>query len=242
MVYARRCGSRGVGRADRRAARRLGRGRAIRAHAADRGDSSQTPTTPSSRRSPRASRRRARPGATTRPIRCAGASRASRTDSCCGRARDSSRASALDFARSQPVFFIANHLSYIDANVIDALLVDAGYAEVANGLTVLAGPKVFALPIRRMASLCFGAIKMPQSQSTASGEAVMPRREVARLALATLADRRGTPAQGRPPDGLRRGHAQPQRRRCSACCPRPRATSRRPAPRSFRSACGAPRS
>jgi len=93
---------------------------------------------------------------------------------------------ALSFARRQPVFFIANHLSYIDANVIDALLVGAGYADVADGLTVLAGPKVFALPIRRLASLCFGTIKMPQSQSTASGEAVMPRREVARLAQETL--------------------------------------------------------
>jgi 1-acyl-sn-glycerol-3-phosphate acyltransferase len=93
---------------------------------------------------------------------------------------------ALTAARRQPVFFIANHLSYIDANVIDALLVGAGYADVADGLTVLAGPKVFALPIRRLASLCFGAIKMPQSQSTASGEAVMSRREVARLAQETL--------------------------------------------------------
>lgn len=93
---------------------------------------------------------------------------------------------ALDQARHGPVFFIANHLSYIDANVIDALLVNAGYEDVANELTVLAGPKVFALPIRRLASLCFGAIKMPQSQSTASGEAVMPRREVARLAMETL--------------------------------------------------------
>jgi len=100
---------------------------------------------------------------------------------------------ALAFARRQPVFFIANHLSYIDANVIDALLVSAGYTDVADGLTVLAGPKVFALPIRRLASLCFGTIKMPQSQSTASGEAVMPRREVARLAqetLLTVEDRR----------------------------------------------------
>jgi len=93
---------------------------------------------------------------------------------------------ALAAARQGPVFFIANHLSYIDANVIDALLAGAGYADVADGLTVLAGPKVFAKPIRRMASLCFGAIKMPQSQSTASGEAVMPRREVARLAQETL--------------------------------------------------------
>jgi 1-acyl-sn-glycerol-3-phosphate acyltransferase len=94
---------------------------------------------------------------------------------------------ALTFALRHPVFFVANHLSYIDANVIDALLVGAGFAEVADKATVLAGPKVFALPIRRLASLCFGTIKMPQSQSTASGEAVMPRREVARLAIETLA-------------------------------------------------------
>jgi 1-acyl-sn-glycerol-3-phosphate acyltransferase len=94
---------------------------------------------------------------------------------------------ALTFARSHPVFFVANHLSYIDANVIDALLVAGGFADVADKATVLAGPKVFAAPIRRLASLCFGTIKMPQSQSTASGEAVMPRREVARLALETLA-------------------------------------------------------
>ena len=94
---------------------------------------------------------------------------------------------ALAHARRRPVFFISNHLSYIDANVIDALLVGAGFAEVADGLTVLAGPKVYSQPIRRLASLCFGTIKMPQSQSTASGDAVMPRREVARLALETLA-------------------------------------------------------
>jgi 1-acyl-sn-glycerol-3-phosphate acyltransferase len=93
---------------------------------------------------------------------------------------------ALTFALGHPVFFVANHLSYIDANVVDALLVRAGFADIANKATVLAGPKVFALPIRRLASLCFGTIKMPQSQSTASGEAVMPRREVARLALETL--------------------------------------------------------
>lgn len=96
-------------------------------------------------------------------------------------------AARLDAARRGPVFFVANHLSFIDANVLDALFVGAGYADVAGKLAVLAGPKVFALPIRRLASLCFGAIKIPQSQSRASGEAVMPRREVARLALLVLA-------------------------------------------------------
>lgn len=93
---------------------------------------------------------------------------------------------SLASARARPVFFVANHLSYVDANVLDALIVGAGYRDVADKLTVLVGPKVYALPVRRLASLCFGAIKIPQSQSRASGDAVMPRREVARLAVHTL--------------------------------------------------------
>lgn len=95
-------------------------------------------------------------------------------------------AESLDAARKGPVFLVANHLSYVDANVLDALIVGAGYGDVADKLTVLAGPKVYQLPVRRLAVLCFGSIKIPQSQSRASGEAVMSRREVARLAGATL--------------------------------------------------------
>jgi 1-acyl-sn-glycerol-3-phosphate acyltransferase len=84
------------------------------------------------------------------------------------------------------VFLVANHLSYVDANVLDALLVAAGQSAVADRMTVLVGPKVYMLAVRRLASLCFGSIKIPQSQSRASGEAVMPRREVAQLAMQTL--------------------------------------------------------
>jgi 1-acyl-sn-glycerol-3-phosphate acyltransferase len=93
---------------------------------------------------------------------------------------------SLAIASKHAVFFVANHLSYIDANVLDALFVAAGCRDVADGLTVVAGPKVYALPTRRLASMCFGSIKIPQSQSIASGDAVMPRREVARLAAQTL--------------------------------------------------------
>jgi hypothetical protein len=94
-----------------------------------------------------------------------------------------SGAESLEIARRRPVFIVANHLSYVDANVLDALIANAGYADVADKLTVLVGPKVYLLPVRRLASMCFGAIKIPQSQSHASGDAVMPRREVARLAV-----------------------------------------------------------
>ena len=92
----------------------------------------------------------------------------------------------LAIAATRTLFLVANHLSYIDANVLDALLVAAGRSDVADRMTVLVGPKVYMLAVRRLASLCFGSIKIPQSQSRASGEAVMPRREVAQLAMQTL--------------------------------------------------------
>jgi 1-acyl-sn-glycerol-3-phosphate acyltransferase len=93
----------------------------------------------------------------------------------------------LAVARERAVFFVANHLSFVDANVFDALFASLGQRAIADRLTVLVGPKVYASVTRRLASMCFGAIKIPQSQSRASGEALMPRREVARLAVETLA-------------------------------------------------------
>ena len=81
---------------------------------------------------------------------------------------------------------VGNHLSFVDVNVLHYLMVDAGFPEVANRVTTLVGPKVFSLLIRRLASLCFGTVKLPQSASRASGEAVMSAREVARLSRHAL--------------------------------------------------------
>jgi 1-acyl-sn-glycerol-3-phosphate acyltransferase len=102
----------------------------------------------------------------------------------------------LSSARRAPVVLIGNHLSFIDANSVDFLLQRAGWQDVADNLTVLVGPKVYAEPIRRVASLCFGTIKMPQSTSRASGEAVMSRRETLRLAELTLDHVRARRARG----------------------------------------------
>ncbi len=93
---------------------------------------------------------------------------------------------SLRCAQERPVVFLGNHLSFIDANVMDDLIARAGHDEVAARLAVMVGPKVFAVPIRRLASLCFGTIKIPQSTARASGEAVMSSRDVARLARQTL--------------------------------------------------------
>ena len=93
----------------------------------------------------------------------------------------------LAAANSGSVTFLVNHLSFADANVFECLLHMGGFDDVVERLTVLAGPKVYTDPFRRFSSLCFGSIKTPQSQSLASGEAVMSRREVAKLAAETIA-------------------------------------------------------
>ena len=92
----------------------------------------------------------------------------------------------LEPARERGAVFLGNHLSYVDVNALDYLMQVAGYAGVADRITTLVGPKVFTHPLRRLASLCFGTIKLPQSTSRASGEAVMSAREVAKLARQTF--------------------------------------------------------
>jgi 1-acyl-sn-glycerol-3-phosphate acyltransferase len=88
----------------------------------------------------------------------------------------------LDAVGDRPVVMIANHLSYSDANVLDVLLRRAGAGSLCDRLTVIAGPKVYSTIKRRLSSLCFGTVKVPQSSGRASEEAVMPSREVARAA------------------------------------------------------------
>lgn len=88
----------------------------------------------------------------------------------------------LDAVRGQPVVLIANHLSYADANLLEILLHRAGATADADRLTVVAGPKVYSSLKRRFSSLCFGAIKTPQSTALSSEDAVMHPREVARVA------------------------------------------------------------
>ncbi|MGE3274636.1 MAG: lysophospholipid acyltransferase family protein [Vicinamibacterales bacterium] len=89
------------------------------------------------------------------------------------------RLSGFDTA---PLAILANHLSYADANAVEVLLQRAGAGAIADRLTAIAGPKVFTSRERRFSSLCFGAIKVPQSAEVSSEEAVLNPREVARAA------------------------------------------------------------
>ena len=86
----------------------------------------------------------------------------------------------------KPVVIGANHLSYSDANAIDVLLHQAGANALCDRLTVIAGPKVYSDVTRRFSSLCFGTIKVPQSGTRATDEAVMNPREVARAARRSI--------------------------------------------------------
>jgi 1-acyl-sn-glycerol-3-phosphate acyltransferase len=58
--------------------------------------------------------------------------------------------------------------------------------EVADRLSVVAGPKVYSELSRRFSSLCFGTIKSPQNEGVSSGEAVMNPRAVAMAARQTI--------------------------------------------------------
>jgi 1-acyl-sn-glycerol-3-phosphate acyltransferase len=94
---------------------------------------------------------------------------------------------ALDAIGDAPALLLSNHLSYADANVIEVLLARAGARALADRLTAIAGPKVFTSRQRRFSSLCFGAVKVPQSAQVSSGEAGLRVREVARAAREALA-------------------------------------------------------
>lgn len=97
-------------------------------------------------------------------------------------------AERLMAVRDRTLVLVPNHISYSDANLLEIILNRAGLSDVSNRMTVVAGPKVYSDPVRRFMSLCFGTIKTAQSTSLASGEAVMPPREVARIALLTISN------------------------------------------------------
>jgi Acyltransferase len=84
--------------------------------------------------------------------------------------------------RHDPVVVLANHLSYSDANLLEVLLHRSGERELADRLTVVAGPKVYSSLRRRFSSLCFGTIKTAQSSSIASDDGAKHAREIARAA------------------------------------------------------------
>lgn len=83
--------------------------------------------------------------------------------------------------------WLCNHLSYIDTQVTDRLLCDAGRSDRADGLIAVAGPKVYAEPFRRMAALSLNTLKTVQSGRISHNEVAMSPRDLARIAMESVA-------------------------------------------------------
>jgi len=84
---------------------------------------------------------------------------------------------------------LSNHMSYSDANII-ATSFDKYFQEAGLGdmLSVIAGPKVFTHPLRKLSSMHFNPLLIAQSQSVATGEATLPLRVIARAAVKVVKD------------------------------------------------------
>jgi 1-acyl-sn-glycerol-3-phosphate acyltransferase len=92
----------------------------------------------------------------------------------------------LEVVAGEAVVIFCNHLSYSDANLLQVLLQRAGASELADRLTAVAGPKVYSSLRRRFSSLCFGTIRVPQSSTLSSDDAVMGVRDVAAAARRSI--------------------------------------------------------
>ena len=91
----------------------------------------------------------------------------------------------LDEARGRSQLWICNHLSYVDTQVTDALLARAGRAE-ADDMLVVAGPKVYSEPFRRLAAVALNTLMTAQSSQIATNSSGLSPREIATIALTSL--------------------------------------------------------
>ncbi|MBP5405919.1 1-acyl-sn-glycerol-3-phosphate acyltransferase [bacterium] len=85
--------------------------------------------------------------------------------------------------------FVANHVSYSDANIF-ATVFDDNFSKNGFGgdLAVIAGPKVFSHPVRKFASMHFNSLLIAQSQTVATVPVAYPIRVIARAAAKVVED------------------------------------------------------
>lgn len=85
--------------------------------------------------------------------------------------------------------FVANHVSYSDANIFAAAF-DDNFSKYgfAGEFSVIAGPKVFSHPVRKFASMHFNSLLIAQSQTVATVPVAYPIRVIARAAAKVVED------------------------------------------------------
>ena len=91
--------------------------------------------------------------------------------------------------KADRLVFVANHVSYSDANIF-ATAFDSDFekAGLAGKLAVIAGPKVFSHPVRKFASMHFDSLLIAQSQTVATMPVAYPIRVIARAAAKVAED------------------------------------------------------
>ncbi|MCB9777166.1 MAG: 1-acyl-sn-glycerol-3-phosphate acyltransferase [Alphaproteobacteria bacterium] len=93
------------------------------------------------------------------------------------------------------LLLVGNHLSYVDAQLTDALLADAGAPAIADALCVVAGPKVYDTLFRRLAALGLHTIATAQASGITDRASL---RELARIAGRALQAAQDHVAAGHP--------------------------------------------
>lgn len=94
-----------------------------------------------------------------------------------------------------PTVVMSNHQSYYDTSIFDWALLQHGRADLANKLTVIAGPKVYSDLFRRFAAASMRTIQVPQSTSLGHTEQ-MSGRELAKRAILSLKSARSALQEG----------------------------------------------
>lgn len=103
---------------------------------------------------------------------------------------------ALGLASSgKAVAMISNHISYGDANILFVALEKNGLRSFP--LMVMAGPKVYSDPFRKLMAMTFDSLKMAQPPSRASGDAAVSGRELALITRRVMSDAAAWQAKGR---------------------------------------------
>jgi len=108
---------------------------------------------------------------------------------------DHVREAAQKAREGRRVVLVGNHLSYGDVNYLQVLLHQNGVEDLP--LLVMAGPKVYRDPFRRLSSMCFETIKMAQPPSRASDGADVSMRELVEITRIVMEDSEAWQKKGR---------------------------------------------
>lgn len=91
----------------------------------------------------------------------------------------------LEAVRGRNQLWICNHLSYVDTQVTDALIAKGG-CDVIDDVLVVAGPKVYTEPFRRLAAVALNTLMTAQSSQLQHNASGLSPREIASIAVTSM--------------------------------------------------------